>query len=204
MTEPAEIASSAEEVVPGVWHWSIANSNIGGATSSSHMIETPDGAVMVDPVRLADGELERLPRPAAIILTSKGHQRAAWRYRRELGVPVWAPKDIPAPDEEPDHRYEDGDEIFGGIRAVLTPGPAAVHYGLLRPGDPGVLILADLAAGNEDGLNFGPLQYHDDPETTKRSVEGLLDLPFDVLLLAHGRPLTDGKAAIRDLLAEDR
>jgi|tagenome__1003787_1003787.scaffolds.fasta_scaffold20986849_9 hypothetical protein len=203
MSEPVEIAETAQEVRPGVWHWRVANSAIGGATSSSHLIDSPGGAVMVDPVRLADSELARLPAPAAILLTSKGHQRAAWRYRRELGAPVWLPAGTPEPDEQPDDRYGDGDELPGGFRAVLTPGPAAVHFCLLRPGDDGILVCADLLMGDPDsGLRFGPFEYHEDPDATVRSVEGLLELDFDLLLLAHGRPFQNAKAAIRSLLAE--
>jgi glyoxylase-like metal-dependent hydrolase (beta-lactamase superfamily II) len=65
-----------------------------------------------------------------------------------------------------------------------------------------VLLCSDLLGRREDGeLDFIPLQYHDDPDATRRSVERLLDLPFAVLCLDHGPPLADDpKAAIRDLL----
>jgi glyoxylase-like metal-dependent hydrolase (beta-lactamase superfamily II) len=53
-----------------------------------------------------------------------------------------------------------------------------------------------------DSLGFVPFEYHDDPDETRRSVERLLDLPFEILCLDHGAPLTgDPKAAIRELLA---
>jgi hypothetical protein len=48
-----------------------------------------------------------------------------------------------------------------------------------------------------------PLEYHDDPAATRRSVDALLELPFTLLCLDHGRPIADGKAAIRALLAAD-
>lgn len=201
MTEPIEIAEAAEQVAPGIWHWQIANSGIGGATSSSQLYESEEGGILVDPVHLADEAMADLPRPAAILLTSKGHQRSAWRYRRQLGAPVWAPAGTPPPDEQPDHLYADGDRLPGGFQAVQTPGPALVHFCLLRPGDPGVLACADLLMGDPDsGLRFVPLQFHDDPAATRRSVEGLLELPFTLLCLDHGRPFPDGKTAIRGLL----
>jgi hypothetical protein len=50
-----------------------------------------------------------------------------------------------------------------------------------------------------------PLQYHDDPEQTRRTVERLLDLDFEVLCLDHGAPITDDPhAAIRRLLRRTR
>ena len=51
-------------------------------------------------------------------------------------------------------------------------------------------------------LDFIPPQFHDDPAETRRSVERLLDLPFEVLCLDNGEPVTDDpQADIRALLA---
>ncbi len=105
MTEPREIAPAAEEVAPGLWHWRISNSNIGGHVSSSQALLTREGCVLVDPVRLDDAALGALPRPTATLLTARCHQRAAWRYRDELGAAVWLPEDASAADEQPDHTY---------------------------------------------------------------------------------------------------
>ncbi|HEY0387900.1 MAG TPA: hypothetical protein VGC71_05645 [Gaiellales bacterium] len=203
MSEPAEIAQSADEVAPGVWHWQIRNSGIGGAVSSCHLFATDDGGVLVDPVQLDPPQLEKLPRPAAILLTSKGHQRSAWHYRREFAAPVWMPEGTVPPDEEPDHRYGDGDQLPGGFRAIAAPGPGPVHFILLREDGPGAVVAADLLGGDpSSGLRFGPLQYHDDPDATRDSVARLLDLPFTLLCLDHGAPFTDGKDAVRGLLAK--
>ena len=203
MTEPREIADRADEVVPGVYHWRIHNSNIGGSISSSHAVIDGEACVLIDPVRLADEALAALPRPGVVALTARCHQRAAWRYRRELGAEVWLPVDAAAADEEPDHRYGEGDTLPGGLVAVRTPGPEWPHYSFLRAAAPGVLFCSDLIGHDGRGnLRFIPFEYHDDPPETRRSVERLLDLPFTVLCLDHGAPLTDDpKAAIRRLLA---
>jgi glyoxylase-like metal-dependent hydrolase (beta-lactamase superfamily II) len=206
MSEPRETATRAEPVVEGVWHWSIANSTIGGATSSSQALAVNGGCVLIDPVRLAEGELESLPRPSAIVLTAKCHQRSAWRYRREFEIDVWAPEDAPAADEEPDRRYAEGDIVPGGLRAIRTPGPEPVHYCLLRDAAPRILFCSDLLMGDDaGGLAFVPGEYHDDPADTRRSVERLAALDFDVLCLDHGRPVTDDPhGAINALLAATR
>lgn len=203
MTEPREIATQAVQVVPGVWHWQIENSAIGGATSSCHLLAAGGDAVLIDPLRLDPAAMAALPDPTAIVLTAKCHQRSAWRYRAELGIGVWAPEHAPAADEEPDHRYSDGDQLPGALRAVLTPGPEPVHYCVFRTGTPRVLFCSDLLMGGDDRrLAFVPGEYHDDPAGTRRSVKRLLDLPFDVLCLDHGTAISDDpKGAIRTVLA---
>lgn len=203
MSEPREIAPAATEVVPGLWHWRISNSAIGGHTSSSQALLTRDGLVLIDPVRLDGAALGALPRPVATLLTARCHQRAAWRYRRELGVEVWLPEDASAADEEPDHSYADGDRLPGGLRALRTPGPEWPHYSFLHEGEPGILFCSDLLGSDDErGLHFINPAFHEDPAATRASVEGLLDLAFSVLCLDHGAPVTgDAKAAIRTVLA---
>lgn len=203
MTEPREVAPSAQEVLPGLWHWRISNSNIGGATSSSQALLTREGLVLVDPVRLDPAALGALPRPMATLLTARCHQRAAWQYRRELGAEVWLPEDAAAADEAPDRTYNDGDRLPGGLRAFRTPGPEWPHYSFLYEGDPGILFCSDLMSSDDSGtLDFIDPRFHEDPAATRTSVEKLLDLDFGVLCLAHGVPITDDpKAEIRDLLA---
>ena len=204
MTEPKEIAATAEEVVPGLWHWSISNSNIGGHISSSQAVLTREGCVLVDPVGLDEAALGGLPRPTAILLTARCHQRAAWRYRRELGAEVWLPEDAAAADEEPDHTYADGQVLPGGLRAFRTPGPERSHYSFLYDGDPGVVFCSDLLSSDETGLHFINPAFHEDPAATRTSVEHLLGLPFGIICFAHGTPVTDDpKAALREVLAAD-
>jgi hypothetical protein len=203
VSEPPETAAHAEPVIEGVWHWSVANSAIGGATSSSQALALDDGCVLIDPIRLDVDELGSLPRPSAIVLTAKCHQRSAWRYRSTFGAEVWAPDGAPAMDEEPDRRYAEGDVVPGGLRAIRTPGPEPVHFCLLREDAPRILFCSDLLMGDGDGgLAFVPGQFHDDPAETRRSVERLAELEFDVLCLDHGRPVTtDPHGAIAALLA---
>jgi hypothetical protein len=202
MAEPKAVAVAAEEVVPGVWRWGVANERIGGAESTGHAVAGEDGVVLVDPVRLAPEALAALGPVSAILLTAQCHQRSSWRYRRELGAPVWAPEGTRPMEEEPDERYQVGDALPGGLRAVHTPGPEAVHFSFLREGAPAVLFCSDLLTNyGGRGLDFVPLVYHDDPEQTRRTVEGLLDLDFEVLCLDHGSAITtDPKAEIRVLL----
>jgi len=202
MSEPREVAAGVEEVAEGLYHWRINNSGIGGNVSSSHALATADDCVLIDPVRLAEDAMASLPRPTAIVLTAKCHQRAAWRYRAQFGLEVWLPEDASAADEEPDHRYADGDVLPGGLVAVRTPGPEWPHYSLLLEGDLGVVFCSDLVMHAGDGtLHLVPPEFHEDPAETRRSVDKLLALPFAILCFDHGAPIVDDpKAALRRLL----
>jgi glyoxylase-like metal-dependent hydrolase (beta-lactamase superfamily II) len=203
VSEPREIAPAAAEVVPGLWHWRIRNSGIGGHVSSSQAVLTREGCVLVDPVRLDDAAMGALPRPVATLLTARCHQRAAWRYRRELGAEVWLPADASAADEEPDRTYADGELLPGGLRAFRTPGPEWPHYSLLYEGDPGIVFCSDLLSSDANGLHFIDPAFHDDPAATRASVEHLLGLPFGILCFAHGEPIVDDpKAALRAVLGQ--
>lgn len=59
-------------------------------------------------------------------------------------------------------------------------------------------------AGSRRESVFIPAEYHDDPEETRDSVWRLLDLPFEVLCMDHGAPITaDPHAKLRKLLDRD-
>jgi glyoxylase-like metal-dependent hydrolase (beta-lactamase superfamily II) len=202
MTEPREVADGAREVVPGLFYWQINNRNIGGAISSSHAFVARENSLLIDPVRLSDSALAALPRPSAVLLTAKCHQRASWRYRRQFGLEVWAPEDAPPTDERPDELYAEGDVLPGGLLVVRTPGPEWPHYSFVRQGEPGVLFCSDLISHDGRGkLAFIAAEFHEDPAETRRSVEKLLDLPFSILCFDHGEPIVDSpKDVVRELL----
>jgi glyoxylase-like metal-dependent hydrolase (beta-lactamase superfamily II) len=192
MSEPREVASRVEEVAPGVYHWRIVNSAIGGVVCSSHAVVVDGRSVLIDPLRLTDDALEQLPPPVAVVLSATCHQRSAWHYRSALGIEVWAPEDAHPPDGLPDRTFGAWDVVPGRMLAIPTPGPQASHYAFLLERDPGVLFCGDLVANGEDGtLAFIPPDYQDDPAEAHRSVERLLNLPFTVLCMAHGTPVAD-------------
>lgn len=201
MSEPQAVAEEMDEVVPGIWHWSIWDERI-DARSHAHALSTPEGSVLIDPLPLVPQALQRLEPVVAICLTAACHQRSAWRYRRILGVHVYAPERSRPMEEEPDQRYHDGEVLPGGLKAIFTPGPDHAHYAFLRAAPPPVLFTGDLIMRAEGAdLQFVPPDYQDDPEATTASVEKLSDLPFAVFCMAHGAPLTDQPAAaLRALL----
>lgn len=202
MSEPTAVAPDAEEVVPGVWHWALADDRIGGHFSAAHALATPGGTVLIDPLPLAPAGLERLGTVFAICLTTSSHQRSAWRYRGDYGVEVWAPALARMFDEQPDRRYGDGDELPGGLRAVFTPGAGTSQHTLVAV-EPAVAFVPDLLVHQPgEPLALIPAEYAHDVDEARANVEKLLGLPFEVLCMGHGAPITDDpKDAIRTLLA---
>lgn len=201
MSEPKTVAETLEEVVPGVWRWHVLDERI-DSESDAHAVTDQGGTVLIDPLPLREAALRRLEPIVAICLTAACHQRAAWRYRRAYSVKVYAPEGCRAMGEEPDVRYRAGEKLPGGLKAIHTPGPELVHYAFCRERSPAVLFCPDLIMRDADGaLTFIPAEYHDDPAATRDSVRRLLDLPFDILCLDHGAPITaDPHAALRTLL----
>ena len=174
-----------------------------GAWSAAHAVASDEGTVLIDPVPLSQEGLAGLGEVSAICITAGTHQRSAWRYRRELGAPVYAPALSRLIDEEPDERYGDGDVLPGGLTAVFTPGAGTTQHTFVLDRDGGVAFVADLVTNYPGrGLAFVAERHLHDPEEMRRSVRKLLDLPFTLLCLAHGPPVSDDpKAAIRALLA---
>jgi glyoxylase-like metal-dependent hydrolase (beta-lactamase superfamily II) len=202
VSEPKAVAESIEEVAPGVWCWHVSDERIGGHVSSAHAVRGDAGTVLIDPLPLADGALARLGAIEAICLTSSGHQRSAWRLRRELGVRVFAPAAVQEVDEEPDVRYSEGDALPGGLQAIFTPGAGTSQHSFLLERGGGVLFTPDLFIhGPGEPLELVPAEYMHDPEQARQTAERLLELEFGVLCTSHGVPVADDpKSAVRAAL----
>jgi glyoxylase-like metal-dependent hydrolase (beta-lactamase superfamily II) len=200
VSEPKTVAASIEEVVQGIWRWSIHDERI-DFVGAAYAVKTDGSAVMIDPLPLEEAALAELGPVEAIVLTCGSHQRCAWRYRRELGVQVYAPALAKEIDEEPDVRYGDGDALPGELHAVFTPGAGTTQHTLVL-GDPKVAFVPDMLVETPDGrVAMLASRWMYDPEEARRSVEKLLDLDFEVLCLAHGGAVTDdAKDALRAAL----
>jgi glyoxylase-like metal-dependent hydrolase (beta-lactamase superfamily II) len=200
VSEPKAVAERVEEVVPGVWTWSVHDERI-DFVSTAHAVSAAEGALLIDPLPLQPAALRSLGEVAAICLTAGTHQRSAWRYRRDFEVPVYAPALSKLIDEEPDVRYSEGDVLPGGLQPVFTPGAGTTQHTFLLAREGGVAFVPDLFANvPERGLAIVGEEEMPDPEEARRSIRKLLDLPFTTLCLDHGPPVReDPKQAIRAL-----
>lgn len=193
MSEPTAVAERAEELLPGLRTWSVHDERI-DFRSDAYAVESAEGAVLIDPLPLA----EDLGRVGAIVLTAGTHQRSAWRLRRELGVPVWAPALSKLIDEEPDERYSEGDELPGELAAYFTPGAGTTQHTLLRDR---VAFTSDLFVVRQGRLSLISERWAHDILQARQSARRLLELDVEAVCTAHGGAvMSDGKGAIRDAL----
>jgi glyoxylase-like metal-dependent hydrolase (beta-lactamase superfamily II) len=203
VSEPRTVATSLEEVVPGVRRWSIHDERI-NFVSAAYAVTGDDKTVLIDPLPLERAALGELGNVTAIVLTCGSHQRSAWRYRRELEAPVYAPGLAKEIDEEPDVRYGDGDRLPGSLVAVFTPGVGTTQHTLLLAGEPTIAFIADTLLEYPDGkVGLVPERYIYDFAEARRTLAKMLELDFDVACLGHGGVLSeDPKAAIRTVLEQ--
>jgi hypothetical protein len=202
VSEPRAVAQRAGEVVPGLWHWNIDDERIGGFIGASHAVATDEGTVLIDPHPLAEDALAGLGEIAGIVLTASVHQRAAWRLRRELGVPVWVPAATRQAEEEPDERYSEGDRLPGGLDAIFTPGAGTTQHTLLDRPRRAAFVSDLLVRPRGDRLVLLSESFAHDPAQLRETVETrLFPLDVDILCLGHGEPVTgDAKGALRAAL----
>lgn len=171
---------------------------------NGHLIATPKGVVMVDPVVLTPDDLDYLAaaglKPDTLVITNRSHLRARaevlarWRIPVALHEAELAQADAPA-----DLVVKDGDEILG-LRVVhlpgKTPGEIALHWPERR-----LLLVGDALIAPYGRLKTVPEDKMADPALLRRSLAKLRTLDFDTLLVGDGDPLLSGaKAAVEAFL----
>lgn len=208
MNEPDKLTA----VLPGILHWSATHPNHGHLVHS-HLLT--DQRAAIDPIG-SDGLIAALERAGGVeqvILTNRHHLRASVEIAEAFGAALRCPRaglhEFEGPGTPELIAYDWGDEVMDGITAhevgSLAPDDGALHITI----GPGALALADAVMIDGDGLGFVPDSLMDDPDQTKegllRSLQRLLRLDFDVLLLAHGAPLpAGGKQALEAFVEAPR
>ncbi len=206
MSEPKAKAQRVLPVAPGLFRWSVKDDRIDGHESDAHAVVVDGRVTLVDPLPIDPAALTALGTPEAILLTAGNHQRSAWRLRRALGVPVFAPQDARGLEEPANGHYLAGESLPGGLVAFHTPGPIESMHVLWRPVPQSVVFLSDLLTHDGKGrLSFVPAEYQDEPARTRASVRRVLEqLAPEILCFSHGPPLLrDGTAALQRALRED-
>jgi len=204
MVERGQAHGPLTAIVPGILGWSGEHPRI-GVTVHSHYLSGQ--RIAIDPIGV-DGlvpALERAGGVEQIVLTNRHHLRGGEEIAAAFGAALRCPRtglhEFEASDRPDVGGYEWGEELAPGVTArevgSLSPDEGALHIEV----GPGALAFADTVVADSVGLGFVPDSLMDDPEETKRgivaAVRGLLDLDFDVLLMAHGAPVpAGGKAAL--------
>lgn len=103
---------------------------------------------------------------------------------------------LEAIDYDPDHRFEHGDVLDGGIEVIQVPGHSPCPSALLL-GDVGALISGDVLDGaDRRGLPAGyllppPETFNHDHTAAERNLAALLEYDFDAVFVFHGSHVTD-------------
>ena len=204
MSEPRNQATKIVRLTSDIFHWSVEDDRI-KFRSEAYAIR-PEGArsVLIDPLPLEEKLLDRLGKVEAICLTGACHQRATWRYRKQFGARVFAPRGAAKLLEAPDVWYGPGEDLPGGLKAVHAPGPTDAFYVFLRPAGAGTLFCSDVLIHDGKSLVFVPDEHLQDPRRTRETARAFLDLRFGLLCFSHGAPLfADPHAAVRSALERD-
>jgi hypothetical protein len=200
-----------DEIFPGLLTWTAFRETIGQPVHSAYVVEA---RTLIDPMIPPEGlsafGTRALPAPQRIVLCNRHHRRHSARFVERFECTVAANERglydlLDAPLRV--RGYRPGDEVAPGIFVqevgVLSPDESALHVAY----DRGALAVADGAIRVDDDGALGFFPDHllgDDPDAVKRGLAGAYrrlcdELEFDVLLLAHGAPITSGGAqALRD------
>jgi hypothetical protein len=203
------------EILPGIWHWTTLNPNIGGIPVSSYWLD--EGGVFIDPLLPEDAGIAffeaRATQPQAVVLANRHHYRDSGRISERFGCQVHVPNAglHRFTNGEPVVGYEAGDELPGGLRALVI--------GSLSPDEDGLYLQSAAALWVADTIVRSPTDpssrigwvadsLMDDPEQTKAGLleafsQVLKDYEFEHLLLAHGLPLVgNGRRELERLIGE--
>jgi len=180
-----------EELRPGLRRWTAFHPKWKQEVASL-AVDTDDGLVLIDPL-LGD---EPLPEPHHVLISVHWHVRSTAEIAEGWpGVRVWATHRKGKPlrgHAEVTDVFAPGDVLAGGIEAWPTAREAEVCFWLP---DQRALVFGDVILGAKGGgLRLCPKGWlegktHDDLVTSLRP---LLELPVELVLVAHGEPVLEG------------
>lgn len=180
------------------WSWF---SEPHGYNFNGLLIPDRAGNLCIDPVEPSEEVLTELARRGVsqILLTNRNHVRATNRVRERTGARCHIhPEDAAYAKKQGcalDGEIRTGERI-GALQAIAVSGKSPGEVAFLWP-ERKALIVGDAVVGNPPGrLSLLRESVMDDPPRLRHSVEGLLALDFDTILVG------DGVSVIRD--AKDR
>jgi hypothetical protein len=185
------------QLADGLWYWTAPHPNWREGADWPEAVgcvyyEAPDAVVLIDPLlpvgeeeeflAYLDRDVERLGLPVSILLTASWHERSAPVLRE---------------------RYHAEERIPAGIEAIPIEGAPELQVAFfIRPHR--ALVVAEIFMGDgRGGLVLAPSPALMDRAALDRSVQSLLELPVERVLVSHSEPvLTRGRDAMRSALRE--
>src|SRR5437763_13888647 len=194
------------EISPALWHWTARHERIGVDVSSFYLAGE---RVVIDPLLPPEGLgwFEQRRTPEHVLMTNRHHDRHAGDLRDAFRCTVHCVRNglHELEGRGPVEAFDFGDELPGGAVVyevdAICPDETALHIPAHN-----ALACADGVVHYGGRLGFVPDRFMDQPEETKRALREaygrLLELDFELLLLAHGAPVIGGaKPALREFAA---
>jgi len=160
-------------------------------------VESRGETLLLDPLVTVEDEQavwERLDAhpPSAVVVLKPDHVRSVDTVVRRYGTRAFGPDvfhrgDVPETDLE---LVEPGHELPGGIQA-LYDGRGRNETPLYLP-EQRALVFADALTAPDGELLVWHTPWHE--ERVMPALRGLLDLPFELVLVSHGEPVHDRAA----------
>jgi glyoxylase-like metal-dependent hydrolase (beta-lactamase superfamily II) len=194
-----------EKILGDVLTWSWF-SEPHGYNFNSLLIPDPSGNLCIDPVDPNDQVMSELVRlgVSRILLTNRNHLRAANRVRESTGA-----RSCIHPDDAGYAKAQgallDGElrvgEKIGALEVISVSGKSPGEVAFLWPARK-CLIVGDAVVGDPPGrLKLLRESVMDDPPRLRRSIQQLLALDFDTILVGDGASVIGGaKQRLRELI----
>jgi glyoxylase-like metal-dependent hydrolase (beta-lactamase superfamily II) len=183
------------EIVPGIFTWPLYAERFGYDFNGYWL---PEHGLAVDPVTLPAEEFS----PARIVLTNRNHFRDAAKLKERSGARVLChPADRAFIEGKGVAVDEDLGETAGPFRVLPVPGKSPGEVALFWP-ERRLLLVGDACVGKAPGvLGLLPDAVLDDKPRLLASLRALLDVDFDILLLADGHSILSGaREALKTLV----
>jgi glyoxylase-like metal-dependent hydrolase (beta-lactamase superfamily II) len=181
-----------QRLANGLWRWTARHPEWGEDVGCVYY-EADDATVLIDPLvpagdedeffRHLDADVERRGRPVVVLLTCDWHQRSADALVERYGARL-------------------DDDLPEGVEEISIDGAEerqAAYF--IRPH--GALVVAEIFATDRGGeLEVCPTPSLKRPDELEGSLNRLLELPIERLLVSHGEPiLEEAKPRMAEALA---
>jgi hypothetical protein len=191
----------AVRVAEGLWRWTAPHPNWenwpGRAREPREVgcvyYESPEASVLIDPLvplgeeedffRHLDADVDRRGLPVRILLTAEWHRRSADELAARYGARVGGP--LPA-----------------GVEEIAIEGAAERQVAYLLRAHAALVVAEIFSVDVQGELLLARSPALKRPDELEASLERLMELPIERLLVSHGDPvLEDAKTRMAEALA---
>jgi hypothetical protein len=182
----------AERLAEGLWRWTALHP-VWGEEVGCVYYEAADATVLIDPLvqageegrflRRLDADAERRRLPVVILLTCDWHRRSADELADRYGARI-------------------GGELPADVEELAIDGADERQVAYFIPTHQALVVAEIFAVDRSGKLEVHPSAAVDRPDDLEASLNRLVELPVERLLVSHGKPvLADTKTRMAEALA---